>query len=480
MLSWRLLSHSPADPDLFARIAMGRLIQTSSSVPLADPFAFTAKHPQWVDHEWLSGVVFWWIIQNTGEAGLILAKITVAALTALFVVCASFVITPFSRGRLIWITICMLHASFLWGTTLRCQAFTYLFLSFFLFAAESYRKHGTAVYLFALPLISVAWINLHGGWALGICTMWLYALASLFSPRAHSKRALVASAMACSLAPLFTPYGAANFLSYLFHALQMSRPSIEEWSPLLHDSDAFAITAALSALLALGAIIRRERDLVAISILLFSAYCGFRHIRLLGFFMIACAVYGMPLLSASCESWRSRYNSFFEKLSRATAVTAAALLLAAGYGTARASLEPSHWKLDLSVYYYPALKWLAESAESGRLLVDFNNGSIALWMLFPNFQVSVDGRYEEVYPNSTVQNNARALAFGTAEAPQALEAIQPTHILAAASSKSLLPDGWTVIYSDARAIILRKHSLEKTGAKEHPPSAARELWVPGF
>jgi hypothetical protein len=479
-ISWRLLSQSPADPDLFARIAMGRLVQTSGSVPLTDPFAFTPKLPHWIDHEWLSGVVFWQIIQNTGEAGLILAKLVIAALTMLFILRASTMNTPFATGRFIWITICMLHASFLWGTTLRCQAFTYLFLSFFLFAAESCRKRGTLLYLFPLPLISIGWINLHGGWALGICTMWLYAIANLLSRNSRGKRALIISAAVCSLAPFLTPYGASEFLGYLINALRIDRPSIEEWAPLIHDHDAFAVAAGISVLLVVGALARRERDLVGLSIVLFSAYCGFRHIRLLGFFMIACAVYGAPLVDAIIVQTARRYQPFLEKLSRAISLTAAIFIVFIGYDSIRHALQPSAWKLDLGAYSYEALKWLSTSGEQGRLLVDFNNGSLALWMLYPNFQISVDGRYEEVYPSSTVRDNALALQFGTEEGERAREAINPTHMLASPSVQSSLPTGWNPIYSDSRAVILRRNEMVGSASDRRTPSTTRGLWEPDF
>lgn len=64
IMAWRLLSPSEADPDLFARVAVGRLVQAHGAIPLIDPFAFTPTLPLWIDHEWLSGVVFWFVISH--------------------------------------------------------------------------------------------------------------------------------------------------------------------------------------------------------------------------------------------------------------------------------------------------------------------------------------------------------------------------------------------------------------------------------
>ena len=44
---------------------------------------------------------------------------------------------------------------------------------------------------------------------------------------------------------------------------------------------------------------------------------------------------------------------------------------------------------------------------SGNLLVLFNWGSYALWKLYPQCRVAVDGRYEEVYSDDFIDEVAR-------------------------------------------------------------------------
>jgi hypothetical protein len=36
-------------------------VEKFGAVPLKDPFAFTPKLPAWIDHEWLSGVIYYQI-----------------------------------------------------------------------------------------------------------------------------------------------------------------------------------------------------------------------------------------------------------------------------------------------------------------------------------------------------------------------------------------------------------------------------------
>jgi len=57
--------------------------------------------------------------------------------------------------------------------------------------------------------------------------------------------------------------------------------------------------------------------------------------------------------------------------------------------------------------FYPAaeLNVLAAAQARGNLAVPFRWGSYALWRLSPGVKVSMDGRYEETYPDTTFDLN---------------------------------------------------------------------------
>ena len=163
----KLLAISPADPDLFARIAMGRLTLSHLAVPLTDPFAFTKTLPMWVDHEWLSGLVFYLVANIAGDFGLILLRVLLAVVATLAVIQASIRFAPSCNARFLWITLCIIHAAAAWTSTVRCQAFTYLFIPLLYWAIIEYRIYKNSFPLALTPLIGIAWVNMHGGYALG-------------------------------------------------------------------------------------------------------------------------------------------------------------------------------------------------------------------------------------------------------------------------------------------------------------------------
>lgn len=240
IIVWRLLNSSPADPDLFARVAMGRLALSLNYVPLKDPFAFTPTLPTWVDHEWLSGVVFYLTATLLGDAGIILLKALLASLATLCVILASRRYQPEFPARFIWITLCVLHAAAAWTSTVRCQAFTYLFVPMLYWAIIEYRKERHIFPLSITPLLAIAWVNMHGGYALGCIVIGMLIGAEVVERRCS--RGLLVIALGWALAPLCTPYGWWDFLKFLVSSLGMERPGIMEWFPLFTDAPSFVLT----------------------------------------------------------------------------------------------------------------------------------------------------------------------------------------------------------------------------------------------
>jgi len=469
VILWRLILSSPADPDLFARVAMGRLVAVLGAVPLHDPFAFTEKLPVWIDHEWLSGVVFYSVAVWFGDTGLILLKLVLAAWTCSLLVRASTVFAPTVPGRLLWTTVCVLEASFVWGNTVRCQVFTYFVIALTYYAFVQYRILAIKRYLILIPLASLGLVNMHGGYALEIMILWLMVICSLLQRERWRLLALIAGFS--SLAPAATPYGFEMFVTYLFHALSMERPSISEWFPLYQHPLSFARILAIAALLACGlaATLRNKKwDLISLTLLCFAFYCGFKHLRFTGFAMLTAVVFGATYIGQLIALVRRRFATRALVIERAGALVGAGALVVMVLQIGSAALKRDTWVLNTNSYPLGAVEWLRRSGETGRLLVDFNNGSFALWRLYPHFLVSLDGRYEEVYRNETLRDVSQALSPETPEGETALERINPTHIISATSTLSQervsrLSVKWQEVYRDEQYVVfgLRQERHEK-------------------
>jgi hypothetical protein len=479
-----ILPSSPADPDLFARVGLGRLIQTTGTVPNVDPFSFAPKLSLWIDHEWLSGVVFWNIVSGWGDAGLIALKVALVCVTAALTVAAARLASPSVSPSLLFLVLCLGQGIYSWGSTLRCQAFTYLFLAYQLFALVAHRQRGISRYLIPLPFIAIAWVNLHGGYALGMTFLWLWTLLSLLERRG-SWFLLTVSALS-SAAPFFTPYGFVTFSTYLFHAITMKRPTISEWAPLWHHPLLLGGLLTVATPIALGAILTRDirRHILPLGVLGYATYCGMSHLRFVTATVMVYAVVGGVYFDAFAKEARRRLPLRMARLERVLVAAAVVIIALSLVTIVRAAGRPSTYRLDYSAYPVGATQWLRDNKVEGRLLIDFNNGSFAFWRLYPRMTVSMDGRYEAVYPDETGRLNTDALRLGTPQSERAINILNPTHALVRLTtpnhefSAEILAT-WNQIYRDEHYAILSRHPTSENFVG-HERVAPFDMWQPLF
>lgn len=479
-----ILPSSPADPDLFARVALGRLVQTTGSVPTVDPFAFSPKLPLWIDHEWLSGVVFWNIASRWSDAGLIALKVILVCVTAALTVAAARVSSPGANPTLLFLTLCLGQGIYSWGSTIRCQTFTYLFLAYQFFALAAHRQRNTHRYLIPLPVIAIAWVNLHGGYALGMTFLWLWTILSLLERR--RSRSLFLVSTLCSAAPFFTPYGCITFSTYLFHAITMNRPTISEWAPLWHHPLLLGALVVVIVPISLGVVLSRDlrRHIVPLGVLVYATYCGMTHLRFVTATVMAYAIVGGVYFDAFLTEARRRFPLRMARLERVVAIGALALIAVSLMTIVRAAARPSTYRLDYSAYPLSATQWLRDNKIEGRLLVDFNNGSFALWRLYPRMTISMDGRYEEVYPAETGRLNTDALNLGSPESDRAITILNPTHALIGLTTPNQVfsPQilaSWYEIYRDDHYAILSRQTASANSVSNEPAKTI-EMWQPLF
>src|SRR6516164_9778118 len=73
-----LCSRHIADGDLWAKLALGADVWKYGALPHHDVFAFTPVLPQYVDHEWGAGTIFFGLLKFFGPASLMWLKIVLA------------------------------------------------------------------------------------------------------------------------------------------------------------------------------------------------------------------------------------------------------------------------------------------------------------------------------------------------------------------------------------------------------------------
>jgi hypothetical protein len=447
-----------ADFDLFARLAVGKLIAETGEVTTKDPFSFLLTKDLWVDHEWLAGLVFYTTHSFLGDWGLL-------GLNLLFCACTILVLSQaargsFSRGPLscIWGILCLIPCAYVWNSVIRSQVFTAfgVALCLLLFMRLNAQRKTLAFFL----LYFFIWTNAHAGFVVGLGFLGIYTL-TLFL-RSSTRRPAIALCfflVLCASTSLLTPYGLA-YWDYLREALFMPRPDIVEWWPVQPFQPKHIFLWIVLFIFIFSLLSNHQQRLRQyfnqypefFPLLAISLFVGLRHERHIVFFYFVAFVYGGMLFEdfskkISCMSVRLKNLS--QALSRLfPTATFFIFLYSCVFLIARAIQTNS--PLNYSRYPVQVFDYLEAHHVEGSLLVHFNEGSYALWRGYPRIRVSLDGRYEEVYPKETFDLVQTAYYGKSEEQTKAIRTINPDLILQCPLSSADFPAQSLLEYAPVR------------------------------
>lgn len=391
-----LASHNITEGDLWAQLAIGASVWKNAHLLRHDIFAFTPTLPDWTAHEWGAGVVFYGILKLLGPPGLMFLKI-VLAFGALGFALATGRRQGCDFNVLLFIAMfaaaCILPA---YIPILRSHAFTFFLFGVTLFCLEELRG-GRRWPVLALPVVMLLWTNLHGGFVAGLGVVFLYAAVAVFSRK--DTLPMTGAAAACAAVTLINPYGI-KFWQYLIPALLHPRLRITEWRPLpllaWDDWWAFRLLFVLTvAAIVIGWKHTSRKNFQGLAILALTAFMGWRVRRHGPFFGVAALAFAGPYYAAVL---RTKFN-----LTWAVGIVYAGLAFyAAIVVLPQASAQPL-----APVGEDPVRETdiLSRAGVKGNLASPFAWGSYLSWRLYPNIKISMDGRYETTYPESTFDLN---------------------------------------------------------------------------
>lgn len=403
LLAW----YNIADADLWARLAVGASVHFTGHPWTQDVFAFTPVLPRWIDHEWGTGVVLYTVLDWCGPGGLMALKIALG--------CAALGLAlAVGRRQTGVAAVFMVAIPCAWAVVpgyvpvIRSHAFTYALFALTLWVCHGIYSGRTRLWP-VLPVIMLVWVNLHGGFVTGFAVMGAYTFAALIQ-RGAWRPLLVGTTFAAAVT-LITPYGV-SFYGYLIPALMHARPRIPEWGPMpLLGWDVFtgfrvAFLMAIVILLAGWNRVDsgvRKKSLPGLLLLAVTAWVTWKHQRHAPFFgLVAVAV--LPIyLQGLFDGVRSTVR---ERLEPAVSL-ALACALAASVGLRILPGFSAQVVAPAGLFPVRECDILSQAGVSGNLAVPYTWGSYAAWRLYPRVKISVDGRYEETFPESTFEMNAK-------------------------------------------------------------------------
>ncbi len=447
-----------ADNDLFARVAVGRLFLRDLRVPQSDVFAYTPTKPLWIDHEWLSGVAFYITSQLGGDLFLFSLSVLTAFITIFFILKAQKTIAPSQVGYSL-IFLSLFPASFIWSSIIRSQVFTFAAFAILLFILTQIRKTTRSSELFYIPPLIVLWANFHGGFVVGLGFISLMSGVLLFQRHAKARWLLAITAIS-TLSVLINPYGL-SYIPFILEAVTKPRPAIHEWSATRFSPDNI-ILFVLSLVAFLTFLTQRLRSRVLTEgwLFLLVTFCfALKHQRHTPFFLFTACVYLPPALDSaydhSSKFIKERIDAFLDvihHLSFVTLIASLSLVLYSGVAIRSFSLDYSQYPTEL-------LQWLKSKRLTGNLMIHFDYGSFALLKGYPNFKVSMDGRYEEVYPDTTFNHALSALDPTSPSFTESFQALKPDFVILCPRTTSLsvahhFPGNWSHLSTDSNGCTL--------------------------
>lgn len=214
--------------DLGRHLLTGEIIWETKTIPLTNLYSYTYPDFPFINHHWLSEVIYYFIHSLTGFNGLLI-------FTILIVVLAFSLVFFFSLGQkssMAMLTIVsLLYLGILFERTdVRPEIFSFLFLSLFIAILYKNRQRFTK-WIFLLPLLEFLWVNMHIYFIVGIAVIGLFLLDSFITHRNNLYcryiGILVIILTASITFVLLNPNGLSGAL-YPFRAFQNYGYSIEE------------------------------------------------------------------------------------------------------------------------------------------------------------------------------------------------------------------------------------------------------------
>lgn len=457
-----MTARNAVDPDLWWHLRTGQWIVETGHIPHTDPFSFTRAGQPWVSHEWLSEVVFYEILKHAGAAGLIVfaAVMTAAGFMLLYWRC---------RTRPHWAAAATvlgaLASAPAWG--LRPQMFTFTLTALLLWLIE--RGQDRPRLLLWIVALFPLWLNLHAGFAMGPALLLAYGAgliwevatgeASWEQAGPHVVRLAMVVLACLALVPL-NPSGV-ELYRYPLDVLRSTgmRAFIVEWFPPDFHQLRYApfLLIWLVLLLVLGRSRSRPKARVLLPLLLtaLAALDAVRHIPIFVLLAVPVIAAALPVASPSGPSQPIRTVSPAPKFR--LALNGTALLLMAVFTAVRwDNLVRSQAPLEAELYPQKAAAYLHSHGLPQRTFAYYDWGGYAIWKLYPDYRVFVDGR-ADLYGDDLLRQFQTALQLRTGWR-QVLDTWEVQAVLVPSScalAQGLLVDPhWHPEYHDSQVILL--------------------------
>jgi hypothetical protein len=394
------------DPDFYFHLVAGNYISDHATLPHIDVFSHSNPGRAWIMHEWLFELLIYELHQLGGLLGVqvFIGTMVVATLATLFAINRPKSDTALT---LLLLTTAALLAPYI---TPRPQLFSYLFFSLYLLALFRCLDNRDCRHLKWLPLLMLAWVNLHGGYILGIVLIGLFLVIAsyrhFFGAREEGQqlRALLIILALTLGASLLNPYFASHWL-FPFHLVGADFIApISEWRrPELGEGHfQFYLLFVLIFFIISAISLRKRATLIAVIPLPFIAasFLSVRHIPLALLVMTPLLVQHISVLQQHKLPPFSWFAALQHKVKRSRELGRGEfllnwillLVLAAGGAKVYPALHRNDAERINRYLPVKATDFIEQAAIEGNMFNTYRYGGYLLYRLYPRHKVFIDIR----------------------------------------------------------------------------------------
>ena len=400
--------------DIGRHLKVGEIIWQTKEVPKTNLFSFTEPDFPFINHHWLSEVMFFGIFSYTGFIGLTLVKtvlVLVAFLLLFFVAKKHATFWPLVVSFLLSIFI------FIQRTEVRPEIFSFVILSFFLFAIfnEKYPPRSdlknpqgrTFNYLWFLPIAELFWVNLHIYFFIGPFLLLAFLADRLINKDYAKIKTTVVVLFLSIMATLINPNGIQGVL-LPFNVLNEYGYSIVENQTLsflagfggsLLPVFIFKLSVAILVASFLLTMKKARQRVFEIIILTFFIYAGFRMLRNLPLYALA----SFPVLAILLTDIQLRFNlnkkEVKPRVNTIFKILVSIFIVSMIFLVANSRYYKYMEVSRVSGFFVPnglerAVDFVKDNKIEGPMFNNFDIGGYLIWQLYPQEKVFVDNRPE--------------------------------------------------------------------------------------
>ncbi len=396
--------------DEFWHIKTGKyIVQHGYHLPQKDIFTYTASNIDWVNHEWLSQVLFYYVYNLGGFQGFVLFKAILIVLAFIAVYC---VVYQRCRNHYIALFVTLLGALTSRHTLYpRPYIMSYVLVPIYLyFLYEITERQIKKYHYWIFPLLMIPWANLHGGAILGLILILFFMAGEFINQLIISKlntqnlklktfKTLLIIFFLTLFASFINPYGWRILeLTYKVMSDKLLIASIGELHPPELDKTIYYDIMLVLTVISVFLSIRKLRPW-DFFLLLFFGQQSWTHVRNLPLFGItAASILGIHLshLLPNGKSFSIVEKSMnWIKIAYTTFILILASSILVYYHQLELNLEMINGP-GFRVNDYPvrAANFILQNDFHGNMFNEINFAGYLMFSLYPKHKVFTDNRFD--------------------------------------------------------------------------------------